>query len=253
MYPIYEDSRSQLISKGKFGEREKTDNKTRYEKRVKSKFANNVRNYNKIDMNKLFKENILTVNIDVHGETDDYITTISFGGFLDNLKDYLEKSNNVLDLRVITRALIQTFNSDNVYLRCECPDFYYRFGYWCSKTDIITGEKQNIPSNITNPHNKLGPGCKHLMLVLSNTGWIIKVASVLNNYIHYMEKYRQQQYADIIYPAIYGKKYEKDVQTNVFGDEAESDEETLNKSNEEGRVRGRFSSTYQPNKNKNNL
>ena len=34
-------------------------------------------------MNKLFKENILDVNVPVKGETDNYLVKITVGGFLD--------------------------------------------------------------------------------------------------------------------------------------------------------------------------
>ena len=55
-------------------------------------------------MNKLFKDNILDVDIEVIGETDNYIVTISFGEFLDHLHDELKNDEN-LDLRNISRAL----------------------------------------------------------------------------------------------------------------------------------------------------
>jgi hypothetical protein len=48
-------------------------------------------------MNKLFKQDILTVDIHVKGETDDYEVKISFGGFLEILKDQLDKLSARLD------------------------------------------------------------------------------------------------------------------------------------------------------------
>lgn len=241
MTRLLEDRRVELVSKGKRGEREKGDGKTRYEKRVKSSFASSTRSYNKINMNELFKDNILTVGIDVRGETNSYVVTIKFGGFLDLLRRRLEQQSGVLDLRSIIRALIDAFNSDDVYISCQCPDFFYRFGYWATVDNINSGEPQLIPSDITNPNNKLGPGCKHIMLVLSNTGWLIKVASVINNYIRYFEQHRQKDYADIIYPAIYGKEYEEPVQLSMDDtDELESEEEVIDKTNEYGRTRTQF-------------
>ena len=50
MTRLLEDRRVELVSKGKRGEREKGDGKTRYEKRVKSSFASSTRSYNKINM-----------------------------------------------------------------------------------------------------------------------------------------------------------------------------------------------------------
>ena len=57
-------------------------------------------------MNKLFKDNILTINIEVIGETDTYTVRISFGGFLDLLQEELARNNDTLELKVIIRALL---------------------------------------------------------------------------------------------------------------------------------------------------
>lgn len=241
MNHLLEDTRNDLVTKGKRGEREKGDGKTRYEKRVKSRFASSTRSYNKIDMNELFKNNILTVRIEVKGETADYIVTMKFGGFLDTLRDILKRQDDKLDLRAIIRALLEAFNRHDVYIRCSCPDFFYRMGYYATVDKIIEGEPQLIPSDITNPRNTLGPGCKHVMLVLANTGWLIKVASVIMNYIKYFEQHRQKDYAKIIYPAIFNKEYEEPIQLS-FDDKGtlDSEEEIIDKANEEGRTRGQF-------------
>ena len=243
MKRLIEDKRTELVSQGKRGKREKGDDKTRYEKRVKSRFASSTRNYNQINMNEFFKEDILTVGIEVHGETDDYIVTMKFNGILELLRNRLKQQGNVMDLRAMIRALLDAFNSENVYVNCSCPDYWYRMSYQGTVHKTKAGEPQLIPAPITNPHNDLGPGCKHIMLVLANTGWLIKVASVLVNYIKYMEVHRQKDYADIIYPAIYGKEYEEPVQLSIEDkDELDTDKGTIDKSNEEGRTRGQFKS-----------
>ena len=76
-----------------------------------------------------------------------------------------------------------------------------------------------MPTDETNPNNELGAGCKHVLLVLGNTSWVIKVASVIMNYIKYIEKSRVNIYQKIIYPTIYNKKYEEPTQTTMFDDE----------------------------------
>lgn len=239
MLDLFEDKRSDLIAKGKRGEREKGDGKTRYEKRVKSRFSSSTREYNNIDMNSLFKEGILTVGIPITGETDNYIVTIKFGNLLDKLKN--RSVNDKLDLRSIIRSLIDGFDDGDVYIHCSCPDWQYRMAYWATMDDLNSGTPENRPSDITNPDNKLGPGCKHVMLTLANSAWLIKVASVINNYIKYFEKNRQKQYADIIYPAIFGKKYEEPVQLSFDDkDELDSDKSLIDTSNELGAVSGRF-------------
>lgn len=242
MNNLFEDKRSELVVKSRRGQKEK-DGKNRYEKRVKSRVATSTRQYNKMNMNQLFKDNILTVNIEVQGETNDYIVTISFGGFLDRIQEQLEKTNGVLDLRIIIRALIDAFNSDNVYIHCSCPDWQYRMAYWATVDNIITGQTENRPSNITNPNNDLGPGCKHAILVLANHAWLIKVASVINNYIKYFEKHDKRRYADIIYPAIYGKDYEEPVQLDIMddgSDELDTSTDTIDTANIAGAKSGQF-------------
>ena len=237
---LNEDKRTQLVARSKTAEREKTDGKTRYQKRLKSKVANSVKEYNKLDMNSLFKHNILNISISVKGETDNYLVKISYGTFLDIVREQLKHNGEKLDLRIIIRSLIIAFNRDDVYIHCSCPDWKYRFAYWATKNQIISDSPENRPSNETNPQDKLGPACKHVLLVLSNTSWLIKVASVINNYINYMKKHKERLYADIIYPAIYGKKYEEPVQQDMFDDELATDEETIDTSNAEAREKGRF-------------
>ena len=237
---LHEDSRTKLISKSKSS----IKGKQRFNRRSKSKVANNVRQYNSIDMNKLFKDNILTVNISVKGETDDYTVKISFGGFLDILKNLIKDDISQLNLRNITRALITGFNQDDVYIFCSCPDYHYRFGYWNTKNQLTSGEPEDRPSDITNPNDSLGSGCKHILLVLSNNSWLMKVASVINNYIKYMEKHYEKLYADIIFPALFDRDYEEPVQLSIDdlegNDELHTDTDTIDKANVYNKERTKF-------------
>lgn len=194
------------------------------------------------------------------GETDSYLVTISFKGFLDYLRKELAKVDNKLSLRVVIRALLDGINSDDVYMRCSCPDYQYRMAYWASRTDTIVGDKETRPSNITNPNNRLGSGCKHLMLVLSNTSWMIKLGSVIFNYINYMERNYKKLYADVIYPAIYDKKYEEPVQLDIDSldnDELDTTSSMVDKSNKYARDKNKFQIgnkwRFQPKQNKNQL
>ena len=78
----------------------------------------------------VIRKNILTVSIPVTGETDNYLVTISFGSVLDEIQREIKKNNDKLELKSILRALMNAFNSDNVYIRCNCPDSRFRFSYW---------------------------------------------------------------------------------------------------------------------------
>lgn len=235
---ILEKTRNQLVSDSKNVEKEK-DGKTRYEKRLKSKISSSVQEYNNLDMNKFFKEDILDINIRIHGETNSYITTLSFSNVLDKLQTFTR--NKELELHDLIRAITIAFNTDNVYIHCNCPDFQFRFNYWITKKDLNSGAPEIRPSLMTNPDDKLGDGCKHIMLILSNTSWIIKVARVIYNYINFMNKNKPRLYADIIYPALYGKKYEEPVQLDLdTSNELETDSDMIDKSNQYARTKNQF-------------
>ena len=123
----------------------------------------------------------------------------------------------------------------------NCPDSQYRFNFWNTKNNTNSGPPELRPSNITNPRDSLGSACKHVLLVLSNNSWILRVARVLVNYINYMEQHYQKMYADVIYPAIFGKKYEEPVQLDME-DETEliTDKETISRATQAAREKGRF-------------
>lgn len=248
---LLEDTRKQLIAKSKHADNyvpwNQHKGRNRFQRRTKSRVANSVREFNSIDMNNLFKMGILTVNINVQGETDKYLVRISFGGFNEILRDFLARNNDILDLRSIIRTLAIGFERDDVYIHCSCPDWRYRFDYWSHKHGTAStanpDDPLDRPAKITNPHDTKGAGCKHVLLCLNNNAWIIKVASVIWNYINYMKEYREKLYADIIYPAIYGKPYEGDVQTSLFDEEPVADDtktDELDVANEYGRKRTQF-------------
>lgn len=238
MVVLNEVKRSDLVAASKRSQKEK-DGRTRYQKRVKSRIVSNVRNFNKIDMNKLFYDDLLTVDIDVIGETDKYTVKITFGGFLKRLQREI-KDGKDFDLRSVIRALVNTFDSDDVYTSCTCPDHQYRIAYWSTKNGTNSGTPENRPSDITNPHDDKGPGCKHVMLVLANRSWLIKVASVIVNYVNYIQTHMERLYADVIYPAIYGEEYTEPVQLSLDGDELETSTDAIDRANQAARTKGQF-------------
>lgn len=251
MYQLNEDKRQELINKSKHADNYVTDQskgRNRYQRRVHSKVLNSVQEFNSIDMNSLFKNNILTVNVNVQGETDNYVVQIKFGGILDEIHNQLQRNNQKFDLKVVMRALIAAFNSDNVYIHCSCPDWNYRFSYWSRVNDISSDpsiEQTNNGMEIVNPNDTKGRGCKHSLLVLSNNRWLRAVSSVIFNYVNYMEKHYPRLYADIIYPAIYEKEYEDDVQLDIFDTEETKDnlpdeQDEIDVSNKWAKTKGQF-------------
>lgn len=251
MSKLLEDNRRELVGKSKGADNyvpwNQQKGKNRFARRLHSRVANSVKEFNDLNMNKLFKDNILDVNVKVVGETDEYIVRISFAGFLDDLHTQLKRQNNTLDVRCVLRALISSFNSGDSFVRCTCPDFKYRIAYWLSVNGNIAGDPETRPSDETNPHDTKGRGCKHILVVLNNTSWLIKVASVIYNYINYMEKNYPRLYAEVIYPAIYEQKYEEPVQMdmlnqidNIPDDELITDKDVIDDSNKWAKTKTQF-------------
>lgn len=131
----------------------------------------------------------------------------------------------------------------------NCKDWKYRQSYNASKGGYNSGPIEVRASDITNPGDTKGAGCKHVNLVLGNIDWIMKVASVINNYIHFIETRMERKYADIIFPKLFGISYDKAVQLNLFDtdDNLDDSEEEIKLSNRYGRIRTRFISDQQIN------
>jgi len=225
-----EATRNQLINKTKNSDnyKDQSKGKNRYERRTKSRIATSVAQYNKVDMDALFKRDILTLGVDVHGETDDYVVTVRFVGLLKEVQREIKANDGKLEYKVIARAMSRVFNSGDVSLHCTCPDFKYRQSYNASKQNYGT-QYEPRPSNITNPNDTKGGGCKHCMLVLSNLDWMMKVSSVINNYIKYCQEHMEYNYATYIFPKVYGMPYKQAVQTSMFdnGGYLASDQKTV--------------------------
>ena len=326
--------------------------------------STNVQQYNKIDMDALFKRDILTVGIDVQGETDKYVVTVRFSGVLEEIRKAVKQNNGKLEYKAIAQAMSRVFNSGDVSINCtclhpntkiklldgtnptveemckrfekgeklwvfstdengdfkpgevekvwqtkttqefikvtldngeeilttpehpymlrdgsysfamdlqegqslmplyfivkieriiledtpvydikvktwenflvdagvvlhNCPDAKYRMRYWQNKNGYGT-QYEPRPSDITNPNDTKGAGCKHTMLVISRLDWMMKVGSVINNYIKYCQTNLQKSYADYIFPKIYGMKYDKAIQLGLFDNGLlPSDQQTL--------------------------
>ena len=130
------------------------------------------------------------------------------------------------EFKTVSRALMRAYNRDDTYMACSCPDWQYRFAYHATKDRYNGGKPELRPIRkdvfhvggleSANYYKDQGSGCKHAMLVISNLRWAMKVATVINNYIKYMEKNMPKQYQEIIFPAIYGVPYNKAVQLGLF-------------------------------------
>ena len=237
---LFEKTRQDLISKSKSGKNYSSKNqakgKNRWERRRYSQIANSVRDYNDINMDAFWKGDILDFKIKVKGETDNYIISITFEKILDELQREVRANNNKLEFKCVLRALLKAFNGEDVYMSCSCPDWNYRFAHNATVDRYNAGVPEMRPNRFlwTNSQDDMGAGCKHTNLVLSNTDWMMKVASVINNYIKWTKENMERNYADYIFPKVYGMPYNRAVQLSLFDDPEDngllpSDQETITK------------------------
>ena len=102
---------------------------------------------------------------------------------------------------------------------------------------------------IANPNDDQGRGCKHVLLVLANGDWIMKVSSVINNYIHYAEEKLRQPFLKLIFPKLYGVTIEEASDKDLLPEDFELKTTTdiIDLINDYGKNRGK----YQKGSNKN--
>lgn len=248
IYILTEATRGQLIKKSREGDFYKNSRGSRWVRKNKSSVANTVKEYNQIDMDTFWKQDILKFDIKVRGETDNYIVKVIFSGILKALRPLIKESQNNLTRDIIYGSLIKAFNSEDVKISCTCPDYKYRLAYQNSKNGYNAGEDEKRKSDITNPEDTKGAGCKHILNVLNNTEWLKNIASVINNYANYCKDKMQNNYAKFIFPKIYGMPYDDALQMtlNDYDDKGEennaldSTTEMINLSNALGKNRGKI-------------
>lgn len=245
---LQEKSRQELISKSKSGANYKSkdrQNQNRWDRRTKSRIFNSVRDYNNINMNDLFKKDTLTFVVKVHGETDDYDVTLIFDNIMRNIQQEVKANDNKLEFRCVLQALLRSFNSGDIMVSCQCPDWRYRFAHHATQDGYNSGMVELRPNRFerTNKDDNMGAACKHVDLVIANLDWMMKIASVINNYIKYCQENMQRNYADYIFPQVYGMPYNRAVQLSLFDDPEEngllpSDKDTISQAIERG-MRGK--------------
>ena len=131
---LNESTKNQLINKSKKGDlyaaKNQSKGRNRYERRIYSQMSSNRNQYNKIDMDALFKRDILTVGILVHGETDNYTVTMRFSNVCKYIRDELSrKQKDKVNFKIISRAITKAFNNGNLQINCNCKDAQYRQRY----------------------------------------------------------------------------------------------------------------------------
>ncbi len=251
---LLEANRTALVAQSRNAGRYKdaSRGKNRFDRKKYSKIANAVKNYNEIDMNKLFKQDILQVNIPVVGESDEYTVTIKLEGVIAELQKNIKNNSNKLEFRSIIQALTKVFNTADVYVKCGCPDFKYRFAHWNIVKNVSVDDSANDPGpgkGVANPNDDKGRGCKHILLVLANGDWMMKVASVINNYCHFLSEKKSEAFLKLVFPKLYGVPADEADQNGIVADneDLESGKDLIDVINAWARDRGKF----KPGSNKN--
>lgn len=244
---LTEATRTQLVAQsrsvGMYKNQER--GKNRMDRKKYSKIANAVKSYNQIDMNDLFKKDILKVNIPVVGENDEYTVTIKIEGVVAEIQKNIKNNNNKLEFRTIIQALTKVFNTTDVYVKCTCPDFKYRFAHWNILKNVSVDDSSNDPGpgkGIANPNDDKGRGCKHILLVLANGSWMMKVASVIQNYCHFLSEKKPEAFLKLVFPKLYGVPADEAADNGIVADneDLETGKDLIDIINDWAKNRGKF-------------
>lgn len=242
---LKEDTRNILISKSRNADPYKYNvrGKNRFERKKYSKVAKTVKQFNDINMNELFKQDILTITIPVTGETANYNVNIRMEGVVAEIHKNIKSNNNKLEFRTVIQALTKVFNTANIKVKCQCPDFKYRYQHaLIINNNNIDGTDKDPGPGHTGMANTKGQGCKHILLCLNNGDWLLKVASCIKNYIFYAEEHMQKAFMNIIFPKLYGMDAEQAKEEKVIPENTnlETDKHIIETINDWAAKRGRL-------------
>lgn len=244
---LLEDTRTMLVSKSNNAGPYKNQSrgKNRMARSKYSKVANSVKAYNSIDMNKLFKQDILEISIPVTGETDSYTVKIKMEGVIAEIAKNIKNNQNKFEFRTVIQALTKVFNSSNIWVKCDCADYKYRFAHWNIIKNVSVDDTSKDPGpgkGIRNPNDDKGRGCKHVLLCLKNGNWLMKVAAVIKNYITYAEEHLRQPFLKLIFPKLYGVPFDEAKNDNLLPEDFElkSNTDIIDSINDWAKNRGKI-------------
>lgn len=242
-----EATRTQLVAQsrnvGKYKDTSRGVN--RFARKKYSKVANSVKAYNQINMNDLWKKDILQVDIPVVGETDEYTVTIKLEGVVAELQKNIKNNGNKLEFKTVIQALTKVFNTTDVYIKCSCPDHKYRFAHWNIIKNVSVDDSSKDPGpgrGIVNPNDDKGRGCKHALLTLANGEWMMKVASVALNFSRYLSEKKPDAFKKLVFPKLYGVPADEAAENGLVEDneDLETGKDLIDVVNEWARTRGQF-------------
>jgi hypothetical protein len=242
-----EATRTQLVAQSRnVGQYKDTSRcRNRFERKKYSKIANSVKSYNEINMNDFWKSDILKVNIPVVGETDEYTVTIKLEGVVAEIQKNVKNNGNKFEFKTVIQALTKIFNTSDVWVKCTCADFKYRFAHHLIVHNMSVDDSSQDPGpgkGIANPNDDKGRGCKHVLQCLANGNWMMKVASVICNFAHYLSEKKPDAFLKLVFPKIYGVPATEAAENGIVEDneDLETGKDLIDIVNEWARNRGKF-------------
>jgi hypothetical protein len=242
-----EATRTQLVAQSRnVGTyKDQSRGRTRFDRKKYTKQANSVKAYNRIEMNQLFKQDILQVDIPVVGETDEYTVTIKVEGVAAEIQKNIKNNNNKFEFRTVIQALTKVFNTTDVYVKCTCDDYKYRFAHHGIMNKISVDDSSKDPGpgkGIANPNDDKGKGCKHILQCLANGAWMMKVSSVIVNYCHFLSEKKPEAFLKLVFPKLYGVPADEAEENGLVEDneDLETGKDLIDVVNEWARNRGKF-------------
>lgn len=200
-YAAFEETSSGYIGKAKAGRNYKTMPGNRFLRRIRiqTNGGNNI--WFDMDMNRLFRKGSFAIKVPVIGETNQYVSTISFENWLPLLKQHISETG--FNQLTVKRSLAEMARFHDLKIDCTCPDYRYRLKYHNSMAGNQEGEPELRPSDITNPLNDLGPLCKHLSQVMNaKSAWFDKVSRIIYNYFINLKRSQPLLFDRIIAPKL---------------------------------------------------
>lgn len=247
LYKLDEATRNQFIAQSRNVRKYKDTSRgaTRMDRKKYSKVANAVKSYNEINMNDFWKSDILQINIPIVGETDEYTVVIKLEGVVAELQKNIKNNQNKFEFRTVIQALTKVFNTSDVYVKCTCPDFKYRFAHHLIVNNMSVDDTSKDPGpgkGIANPNDDMGRGCKHVLACLANGSWMMKVASVISNYCHFLSEKKPDAFLKLVFPKLYGVPADEADQNGIVEDneDLESGKDLIDVVNDWAKNRGKF-------------
>lgn len=168
---LLEVSRKNLVGKTKVQSPERFNKRLRY----------STMTVPEIDEEELLKHDMLVISVGVGA----YNVILAYEGVMKRIIELCKSdSRHILSRRIVIRAMNDVVDETDVYVRCSCPDFRYRYAYQATRHDYLWGSPEHRPADVTNPHDNIGATCKHLACVLANKKWLVKASTPVNDFIH---------------------------------------------------------------------